>query len=75
MNVADFRYLEVKQTSKSCMHEEIKSRLNLENACHHLVQTVVSSCLLSNSIKAVHFLLLFYMSMKLGLSHSGKNIG
>jgi hypothetical protein len=33
------------------MHEEIKSRLNLENACYHLVQSLLSSHLLSRNLK------------------------
>jgi len=34
------------------MLEEIRSRSNLENACHHLVQNIVSCYLLSNNVKA-----------------------
>jgi hypothetical protein len=33
------------------MHEEIKSRLNSGNASYHLVQSLLSSCLLSRNIK------------------------
>jgi hypothetical protein len=33
------------------MHEEIKSRLNLRNACYHSVQSLLSSCLLSRNVK------------------------
>jgi hypothetical protein len=33
------------------MHEEIKSRLNSRNACYHLVQSLLSSRLLSGNIK------------------------
>jgi hypothetical protein len=33
------------------MHEEIKSRLNLENACYHSVQSLLSSRLLSRKLK------------------------
>jgi hypothetical protein len=33
------------------MHEEIKSRLNLGNACYHSVHSLLSSCLLSRNLK------------------------
>jgi hypothetical protein len=33
------------------MHEEIKSRLNLGNACYHSVQSLLSSRLLSRKLK------------------------
>jgi hypothetical protein len=33
------------------MQEEIKSRLNLGNACYHLVQSLLSSHLLSRNVK------------------------
>jgi hypothetical protein len=33
------------------MHEEIKSRLNSGNACYHLVQSLLSSRLLSRNLK------------------------
>jgi hypothetical protein len=35
--VAKFRYLETTLTDQNCMQEEIKSRLNSENACYHSV--------------------------------------
>jgi hypothetical protein len=33
------------------MHKEVKSRLNLGNACYHSVQSILSSCLLSRNVK------------------------
>jgi hypothetical protein len=33
------------------MHEEIKSRLNLGNACYHLLQSLLFSRLLSRNVK------------------------
>jgi len=38
-------------TYQNCIHEEIKSRLNSENACYHSVQNLLSSHVLSKSIK------------------------
>jgi hypothetical protein len=38
-------------TNHSCIQKEIKSRLNLGNACYHAVQNLLSSHLLSRNIK------------------------
>jgi hypothetical protein len=38
-------------TDQSRMQEEIKSRLNSESACYRLVQSLLSSCLLSRNVK------------------------
>jgi hypothetical protein len=44
-NVADFRYLETKITNQNHIHEKIKSRLNMANACYQAVHYLVSSSL------------------------------
>jgi hypothetical protein len=38
-------------TDQNCMHEELKSRLNLGNACYHSVQSLLSSHLLFKNVK------------------------
>jgi hypothetical protein len=50
-DVAKFQYLETALTGQNCMQEEIKSRLNLGNACYHSVQSLLSSLLLSRKLK------------------------
>jgi hypothetical protein len=43
-NVAWFKYLGTIAMNQNLIHDEIKSRLNLGNACYH-------SCLLSKNVK------------------------
>jgi hypothetical protein len=38
-------------TNQNLVQDEIKRRLNSGNACYHSVQNLVSSCLLSESLK------------------------
>jgi hypothetical protein len=54
-DVAKFRYVGTTLTDQNHMHEEIKSRLNLGNACYHLVQCLLSSRLLSRKLKVKIF--------------------
>jgi hypothetical protein len=44
--VAKFKYLGMTQTNKNDSHDEIKSRLNLGNACYYSVQNLLSSRLI-----------------------------
>jgi hypothetical protein len=49
--VEDFRYLGTMLAEQNSIQEEIKRRLKLENACYHSVQTILSSRLLSKTLK------------------------
>ena len=47
----EFKYLGTTITHQNSIQEEIKSRLKLGNACHHSVQNLLSSRLLSKKLK------------------------
>jgi hypothetical protein len=49
--VEEFKYLGTALTNQNSIHEEIKSRLKSGNACYHSVQNLLSSSLLSRSVK------------------------
>jgi hypothetical protein len=49
--VEQFKYLGTTLTNQNSIHEEMKSRLKLGNACHNLVQNLVCSNLLSKKVK------------------------
>jgi hypothetical protein len=50
-SVAKSKYLRTTLTDQNCIREEIKSRLNSGKACYHLVQSLLSSHLLSRNVK------------------------
>ena len=49
--VEEFKYLGTTLTNQNSIQEEIKSRLKLGNACYHSVQKLLSSILLSKTLK------------------------
>jgi hypothetical protein len=78
--VEQFRYLGTTLTNRNSINEEIKSRLKSGNACYRSVQNLLSSSLLSKNIKikiyrTVICQLVFFMGVKLGHLHWGRNIG
>jgi hypothetical protein len=56
-----FKYLEMTLTNESCMHEEIKNRLNSGKVYYHLPQNLLSTHLLPKRLKHTQpqFCLLF----------------
>jgi hypothetical protein len=68
-NVTKFRYFETTVTNQSCIHKEMKSRLNSGNACYHAVQNLLSSSLYKNAkIKIYKIKILFVVSYGCGTS-------
>jgi hypothetical protein len=50
-SVAIFKYLGMTLTNQDDIHDKIKSRLNLGNACYYSVQNLLFSCLISKNLK------------------------
>jgi hypothetical protein len=71
-NVAQFRCLVTTITNQNLIQEEIKRRLNSDNACYHSMQNLLSSHLLSESInigiyKTIIFSVVLYGCEAFGL--------
>jgi hypothetical protein len=50
-SVATFKYLGMTLTNQNDIHDKIKSRSHLGNACYYSVQNLLSSCLISKNLK------------------------
>jgi hypothetical protein len=50
-SVTKFKYLGKTLTNQNDIHDEMKSRMNSENACYYSVQNLLSSRLISRNIK------------------------
>jgi hypothetical protein len=50
-NVSQVKYLGITVTNQNLIQEEIKRRSNSGNACYHSVQNLLSSRLLSKTVK------------------------
>ena len=50
-NVEKFRYLGVTVTNTNDIHEEIKRRINMGNACYYSLEKILLSRLLSKKLK------------------------
>jgi len=77
--VEQFKCLGTTLMNQNSIQEEIKSRLKSGNVCYHLVQSLLSSSLLSKNIKIKIYRTIifpvFCMGVKLGRSQWGRNIG
>jgi hypothetical protein len=59
--VAQFTYLGTTVANRNLIQEEIKRRLNSSNACYNSVHNLLSSCLLSQSIKIRIYKIIFFI--------------
>ena len=60
-NVEKFRYLGVQVTNINDIREEIKRRINMENACYYSLEEILSSRLLSKNLE-VDIMLKYYIT-------------
>ena len=53
--VEKFKYLGVTVTNTNDIHEEIKRRINMGNACYYSLVKMLFSCLLSKKLKVKNY--------------------
>jgi hypothetical protein len=53
--VEEFKYLGITLTNQNSIQEEIKCRMKLENVCYYSVQNLLSSSLLSKTLKIMMY--------------------
>jgi hypothetical protein len=69
LRVEEFKYLGTNLTNKNSIQEEIKSRLNSGDVCYHSVQNLLSSSLLSKTLKIkIHRTIILSLCMGVKLS-------
>jgi len=78
-SVEQFKYLGTTLTNQNSIQAENTSRLKSGNACYHSVRNLLSSSLLSKNLKIKIYrtiiLPVFYMGVKFGRLHWGRNVG
>jgi hypothetical protein len=67
-NVSQFKYLGMTVTNQNLIQEEIKRRLKSGNACYHLVQNLLFSCLLLKNLKTIILPVVLYRCETLSLT-------
>jgi hypothetical protein len=58
-SVEEFKYLETTSTNQNSIKEEIKSRLKSGYTCYHSVQNLLSSSLLTKTLKKLRYIYRF----------------
>jgi hypothetical protein len=62
VSVVQFKYLGITVTNQTLIHEEIKERLNSVSACYHSVQNLLSSHLMSDSVRIrIYKIIILYL--------------
>jgi hypothetical protein len=74
-NVAQFKYLGMTVTNQNLIQEEIKTRLNSDNACYHSIQNLSSSHLLSKNLKIRIYKSIIFPAVLYGLKTWSLTLG
>jgi len=73
--VEEFKYLGAILTNQNSIQEEIKSRLKLGNACYYSVQNLLSSSLLSKTLKIKIYRTIILPVVLYGCWYWWRNVG